>query len=64
MMPRNSEARNQREMARPAARGYDHSPMPDVFLHQLPHSPFCLAIAQALTGWNVRFVPVNVSNGN
>ena len=38
--------------------------MPDLRLHQFPHSPFCLPVALALTALGVDFAPVNVSNGN
>lgn len=38
--------------------------MADVRLHQIPHSPFCLPISQALTALGIPFEPVNVSNGN
>ncbi|HAB16268.1 MAG TPA: glutathione S-transferase family protein [Verrucomicrobiota bacterium] len=38
--------------------------MPAPNLYQLPHSPFCLPIAQALTAWQVPFSVTNVSNGN
>lgn len=38
--------------------------MEDVRLHQLPHSPFCLPISQALTALGIPFEAVNVSNGN
>ncbi|MCW5559604.1 MAG: glutathione S-transferase family protein [Verrucomicrobiae bacterium] len=38
--------------------------MASVRLFQLPHSPFCLAIAQALEACGVPFERVNVSNGN
>ncbi|MBL9172483.1 MAG: glutathione S-transferase family protein [Verrucomicrobiales bacterium] len=38
--------------------------MADLRLHQLPHSPFCFPISQALTALGIPFEEINVPNGN